>query len=110
MIDAALGLAALRDERPAEAIEHLGQALATAQALQDGRASARILTFRAWVLLTDRHRREEARHELERARRVADVLSDRWIAGVAENALGLYWRWTGQPRSALEHFLGSIEL
>jgi non-specific serine/threonine protein kinase len=110
MIDGALGLASLRDERPAEAIEHLGRALATFEAVQDVRARARVLTFLACVMLTDANRREEARHELERERLVADELSDQWIAGIAENGLGLYWRWTGQPRRALEHFRRSIEL
>jgi tetratricopeptide (TPR) repeat protein len=110
MIDGALGVASLRDERPAEAIEYLGRALATFEALKDVPARARALTFRACVMLTDANRREEARHELERQRLVADELSDQFIAGVAENALGLYWQWTGQPRRGLEHFRRCIEL
>jgi non-specific serine/threonine protein kinase len=107
-IDGALGLACLRDERPAEAIEHLGRALATFEALQYVRERTSVLTFRACVMLRDADRREEARHELERL--LADELSDQWIAGIAENGLGLYWQWTGQPRRALEHFRRSIEL
>jgi non-specific serine/threonine protein kinase len=109
-IDGALGMASLRDERPAEAIEHLGRALATFEARHDARRVASVLTFRACAMLTDATRREEARYELERQRLVADELSDQWIAGIAENALGVYWRWTGQPRRALEHFRRSIEL
>jgi predicted ATPase/DNA-binding CsgD family transcriptional regulator/DNA-binding XRE family transcriptional regulator len=109
MIDGAFGLAALRDESPAEAIEHLNRALATTQALRDVRATARILTFRAWVMLSDRDRLEEAREELAHVRRVADEVSDRWVAGAAEFALGLYWRRSGHTRRALEHFRQSIE-
>src|SRR6185437_16912658 len=58
MIDAALGLAAFRDERARPAIESINRALATVESLNDPPARARILAFGAWVLLTDHDRRE----------------------------------------------------
>jgi non-specific serine/threonine protein kinase len=62
-----------------------------------------------WALLTDHNRREEGRFRLEQARAHAEELGDRHSVGAADYGLGLYWRWTGHPARALDHFRRALE-
>jgi hypothetical protein len=106
MIGAALGLAAFRDERTRPAIEAINRARTTVESLNDPPARARVIAFCALVLLTDHDRREEAREELEHARRVGDELHDLWVEGVAEYGLGLYGGGPATHRAHSSIFVG----
>jgi DNA-binding CsgD family transcriptional regulator len=47
---------------------------------------------------------------LEHAHQLAEQLGDRHGVAAADYGLGLYWRWTGHSRRALDHFRRGVEL
>jgi non-specific serine/threonine protein kinase len=109
MVDYCLGFAAFIEEDAAAAIDYLEPAVDAIQALGDRNGAAIVSAMLGWVLLTEESRRAEARSRLERAHQVASELGDRYTAAAADYGLGLYWRWTGQPRRALDSFRHALE-
>ena len=103
-VDYLLGFAAFSDEHADQAIYHFERALSEITGVDIQRRSLPLHIGWGWALLTDRHRREEGRRRLERAYEHAQQLGDRHSAGAADFGLGLYWRWTGHPLLALDHF------
>jgi DNA-binding CsgD family transcriptional regulator len=104
-----LGFAAFIEEDAGHAIRHLERALSVMERLGDQRGSVNVQVILAWALLPDHGRREEARIRLEHALQEARELGDRYAAGSADYGLGLYWRWSGHPRRALDHFRNVLE-
>jgi predicted ATPase/transcriptional regulator with XRE-family HTH domain len=103
MADWLLGTVAFLEGRTPDAV-HLEQSLTVSEELGDARMSGCVRVVLAWALLTNRVRREEARVALERAQRLGAEVGDRWIVGMVDYSFGLYWRWTGHPQHALDHF------
>ncbi|MBV9581864.1 MAG: hypothetical protein JO057_25055, partial [Chloroflexi bacterium] len=108
MLDGHLGMAAFAQGDTAAGLEYFARGIQIMEELGDVRASTRMRSYLAWIMLADDARREEAREQLERAHRVADELGDRWITGIADFGLGLYWRRMGKPQRALQQFLRTI--
>jgi non-specific serine/threonine protein kinase len=108
-VEYALGFAAFEEEDSDQAIFHMEQANAVLKRLAKRPAGLQTQVGLGWALLTDRHRREQARVLLEHARTKAQELGDRHSVGAADYGLGLYWRWTGHPRQALDHFRRALE-
>jgi non-specific serine/threonine protein kinase len=108
-VDYNLGFAAFVGENAGQAVRHLERALSLRERLDDQRGSVNVQVILAWALLPDHRRRDEARARLERALQRARELDDRYAAACADYGLGLYWRWSGHPRRALEHFRAALE-
>jgi non-specific serine/threonine protein kinase len=103
MADTLIGAIAFLEGHTADAVNHLERCRDASEELGDQRALARVLLLLSLPLLTDRSRREEARANVELAQRIGVEVCDRYITGVADYTLGMYWRWTGRPQHALEH-------
>jgi tetratricopeptide (TPR) repeat protein len=108
-VDYLLGFAAFEEEAPDEAIVHFEEALAAIEHLALRPAGLQIQVGLGWALLTDDNRREEGRIRLEHAYAHAREVGDRHSVWGADYGLGLYWRWTGHPRRALDHFRRALE-
>jgi non-specific serine/threonine protein kinase len=108
-VDFSLGLAAWMAEDVGQAVRHLERALALTARLDDRRSNVMTEVVLAWALLTDHGRRDDARAKLEHAHQIAMQLGDRYAAWSADYGLGLYWRWTGDPRRALDHFRRGLD-
>jgi DNA-binding CsgD family transcriptional regulator len=108
-VEYALGFAPFEEEDSDQAIVHMERANAVLERLADRSAGLQTHVGLGWALLTDHHRREEARVRLEHARANAQERGDRHSVGAADYGLGLYWRCTGHPRRALHHFRRALE-
>jgi non-specific serine/threonine protein kinase len=105
MANILLGLVALLDESPEDALKCLECGVVLAETLGDGGALGRVLLVLSMVLLTQPARREEGRQCFERARAIsAPPNEDRYIAAVADYCDGLYLRRTSRRREALARF------
>jgi non-specific serine/threonine protein kinase len=101
-IESCFGLAAFVAENTPDAVQHLERSLASFEVAGDAHGACIALPLLGWALLTEHGRREEGRHALERVHQLAQA--DQYDRGMADYGLGLYWRWTGHPARALEHF------
>jgi non-specific serine/threonine protein kinase len=104
MIEAYLGLAEFMAERAPEAIHYLENSVASFKAAGRPRGEGMTLPILGWALLTDRARREEGRALLEHVHEFGEQWTDRYVMGMADYGLGLYWRWSTRPDLALIHF------
>jgi non-specific serine/threonine protein kinase len=109
-VDFYLGLAAWLGEDIELSIPHLERAIDLMERLGNRHSSVISQVVLGWALLTDHARREEARGLLEHAHELAEQLGDRHGVAAADYGLGLYWRWTGHSRRALDHFRRGVEL
>jgi len=105
--------ALILQEQVLEAIPELEQSLALAEQVGDPRGVAWISSMLSIALLSDHARRDEGRRNVERALSMslaAGEDGDKAMPSFAHFILGLYWRWTGQSATALEHFQAALEL
>jgi len=110
---AGAGYALILQEQALEAVPELEQSVALAERVGDSRGIAWISIMLSLALLSDHSRREEGRRNVERALSMslaAGEEGDKAMPSFAHFALGLYWRWSGEPTPALEHFRSSLEL
>jgi predicted ATPase/transcriptional regulator with XRE-family HTH domain len=110
---AGAGYAAVLQENSIEAIPQLEHSLALVESVGDPRGIAWVLIILSAALITDHARREEGRQNVERALSMAVAPakdSDQAMPSFGHFLLGLYWRWSGAPARALEHFRRALEL
>jgi len=107
------GYASVLQENPLEAVPELEHGLALTEKVGDPRGIAWVLVTLAAALLTNHARREEGREKVERALVMAAEVGepgDQVVLSFGHFILGLYWRWSGVPPRALEHFRLALEL
>ena len=109
---AGAGYALILQEQALEAVPELEQSVALAERVGDPRGIAWISSMLSIALLSDHRRREEGRRNLERALSMSLATGedgDKAMPSFAHFILGLYWRWSGEPARALEHFRSALE-
>jgi predicted ATPase len=110
---AGAGYALILQEQALEAIPELEYSVALAERVGDARGIAWISSMLSMALLSDHTRREQGRRNMERALSMslaAGEDGDKAMPSFAHFILGLYWRWSGKPAHALEHFRSALEL
>ena len=110
---AGAGYAGVLLENSIEAIPELEHSLALVERVGDPRGVAWVLIILSAALLTDHARREEGRRNVERALSMAVAPGeggDQAMPSFGHFLLGLYWRWSGAPARALDHFRRALEL
>ena len=110
---AGAGYALVLQEKAIEAIFELEHSVVLAESVGDPRGVAWLLIILSGALLIDHARRDEGRQKVERALSMAlapEQGADMAMPSFGEFALGLYWRWSGTPGCALEHFCRALEL
>jgi tetratricopeptide (TPR) repeat protein len=110
---AGAGYALILQDQALEAIPELEHSVALAERVGDPRGIVWISSMLSLALLSDHARREEGHRKLERALSMSLAAADdgdKAMPSFAHFMLGLYWRWSGEPAQALEHFRLALQL